>query len=149
MTVSARLGPLERAIQTRDGELIINIIRRRCTLVLSPAGSCWIWQGAKRMEGYPYTGRARTNRLTHRVVAWANAGCVGAITDYPHVHHTCGVITCVSPEHLVPTTSLLNNLERATRNALLHRIAQLTDAIRAIEPDHSLLTTGWDVCQGP
>lgn len=143
MNVTTRLGPLERAIQTRDSESVISTIRRRCTIVSSPAGICWIWQGAKRTDGYPYTGRARTNRLTHRVVAWANNGCVGAIADYPHVHHLCGITTCVNPEHLVPTTDLINNIERSTRNALLHRIEQLTEALREIEPRHALLAGVW------
>lgn len=150
MTVTERLGPLERAIQTRDSESVISTIRQRCTIVSSPAGFCWIWQGAKRTDGYPYTGRARTNRLTHRVVAWAAAGCVGAIGDYPDVHHVCGITTCVSPEHLVPTTALINNMERSTRNALLHRIEQLTKAIRELEPEHALLAADWEVTEaGP
>ncbi|TFD28672.1 hypothetical protein E3T27_01925 [Cryobacterium lyxosi] len=41
-------------------------------------------------------------------------------------------------------------MERSTRNALLHRIKQLTDALREIEPEHALLAGGWGAAEaGP
>jgi hypothetical protein len=123
---------------------LLRTIRGRCRLVSTHAGCCWIWLGAKRTDGYPYTGRARTNRLTHRVVAWASAGCVGEIVDFPDVHHLCGIPLCVNPQHLAPTTALINNIERSTRNALLQRIEQLTLAVQTLAPGHPLLSGGWE-----
>jgi hypothetical protein len=35
-------------------------------------------------------------------------------------------------------------MERSTRNALLHRIEQLTEAIRELEPGHALLAASWE-----
>lgn len=133
-----RLGPLERGIQTRDPGLIIGTLKARCLIDESKDDSCWIWQGARRGR-YGFTGRAATNRLAHRVMAWASTGCEGPIEAMPHIHHTCGVPLCLNPRHLMPVTALANILERSTRNALLHEISILRQALEAIDPAHPLL----------
>jgi len=138
-----RLGPLESAIQARDLELLIRTVRSRCEIDDSLRNPCWFWRGARSSAGYAYMGRAGTNRIVHRVVAWAEAGFPGQLSLFPQVHHTCGVRSCVNPAHLVPVTAYRNVLERSVRNALLDRIRALTDALRDVSPEHWLLTAGW------
>ena len=133
-----RLGPLERGIQTKDPKLIIGTLKARCLIDESKDDSCWVWQGARRGR-YGFTGRAATNRLAHRVIAWASLGCVGPIEMMPHIHHTCGVPLCLNPRHLMPVTALANILERSARNALLQEISLLRRALEAIDPAHPIL----------
>lgn len=132
------LGPLERGIQTKDSKLIIGILKARCLINESKDDSCWIWQGAQRGR-YGFTGRAATNRLAHRVMAWAAIGCEGPIETMPHIHHTCGVPLCLNPVHLMPVTALANIIERSARNGLLHEISILRQALEAIDPAHPIL----------
>jgi len=133
-----RLGPLERGIQTKDPSLIIGTLKSRCLIDESKDDSCWVWQGARRGR-YGFTGRAATNRLAHRVMAWAAIGCEGPIETMPHIHHTCGVPLCLNPVHLMPVTALANIIERSARNGLLHEISILRQALEAIDPAHPIL----------
>ncbi|WP_166874491.1 HNH endonuclease [Salinibacterium sp. ZJ450] len=142
-----RLGPVERSIQTHDRAALLAHIQSKCDIG-SAKNACWVWLGAKRENGYPYVGRARTNRLAHRVVAWAVAGFPGELVDFPHVHHLCGVRRCLNPEHLAPTTALINVVESSVRNVLLTRIRLLTDAIGKLDGAHSLLRDGWITSHG-
>jgi hypothetical protein len=121
-----------------DPSLIVSTLKARCLIDESRDGSCWVWRGARRGR-YGFTGRAATNRLAHRVMAWASLGCEGPIVEMPHIHHTCGVSLCLNPVHLVPVTALANILERSARNALLHEISILRHALEAIDPAHPIL----------
>lgn len=133
-----RLGSLERGIRTMDQDLIIGVLKARCSIDDSRHEPCWLWQGARRGR-YGFTGRAATNRFAHRVMAWASLGCNGPIEAMPHIHHTCGVPLCLNPKHLMPVTALANILERSARNALLHEISILRRALEAIDPAHPIL----------
>lgn len=132
-------GPLERSIRNHDLEPLMRIIRSRCTLSSTDTPGCWSWRGSKTTGGYAYMGRARTNRLVHRVVAWATDGFPGELSAFPDVHHVCGVRICVNPAHLVPATASANVLESSVRNALFERIRRLEDALRETDPGHQLL----------
>ena len=133
-----RLGPLERGIQTKDPKLIIDTLKSRCRIDESKGDSCWVWEGARRGR-YGFTGRASTNRLAHRVMSWAAMGCEGPIETMPHIHHMCAVPLCINPLHLMPATALANSIEQSARNALLHEISILRQALEAIDPAHPLL----------
>lgn len=136
-----RLGPLERTIRTKDAQAFLEEIERRCLKDLGTG--CWIWTGACRSEGYPYIGRSRSQHLAHRVVWRAKTGFVYENHEVAAIHHACGVRKCLNPNHLSPATSFENAGEMHARKALLHRVEVLTEALRAIAPDHSLLKNEW------
>lgn len=136
-----RLGPLERAIRTRNPELWLATARERCAIDLNNPDSCWVWKGARHPAGYPIHGNRRTFRFAHRVSAWSKLGFAGEYSDLPSVHHLCGVRSCINRGHLEFVTALTNVLESHVRNALLTRIGQLTDGLRALDPQHPLLLT--------
>lgn len=136
-----RLGPLERAIRTKDGNLFLATIESRCTK--DPVTRCWLWNGARRAEGYPYIGRGRSQRLAHRAVWIAKTGFIYGNDEVPAIHHICGVRICLNPEHLSPATAVQNSAEMFARIAYTERIATLTKALRAENPEHSLLRHPW------
>ncbi|GGV36565.1 hypothetical protein GCM10010293_39900 [Streptomyces griseoflavus] len=68
-------------------------------------GSCWIWTGAVRPDGY---GKLR-NRQAHCVIYEATVGRIPAGLE---LDHTCKVVACVNPAHLEPVTRLENMRRR-------------------------------------
>ncbi|MEY9953933.1 HNH endonuclease [Leifsonia sp. EB34] len=134
-----RFGPLERAIRHRDPEAWLTAARERCSIDPEDPDACWVWTGARHPAGYPIHGHRRTFRFAHRVAAWTRLDFVGEYSRLGPVHHVCGVRSCVNPSHLEFVTALTNVLESKVRNALLTRIAQLTDALRALDAEHPLL----------
>lgn len=143
-----RFGPFERAIRTKDLILLHDEIRKRTESDPLDAAGCWIWVKAARENGYAYVGRAETLRLVHRVVAWAFAGFPGELRDFPEVHHSCGNTLCQNPDHLQPTTTLLNVLESRVRSMVIRRTRALEDALRQLQPTHPLLVPVWELKAG-
>ncbi len=68
---------------------------------IDPSG-CHIWTGAVSDTGYGSFGRDGTTYQAHRLV-------FDEIPDGMHVHHTCGVRTCVNAVHLVLLTQRDHN----------------------------------------
>nr|WP_281350599.1 HNH endonuclease [Arthrobacter zhaoguopingii] len=144
----SRLGPLERAFRTKDKQLFLETIESRCTR--DRQTGCWLWNGARRSEGYPYIGRSRSQRLAHRAVWLAKMDFVYDNSEVSAIHHMCGVRICVNPEHLSPATAAENTAEMSARNALLQRIAVLTEALRVADPENTLLRhVWWGEADGP
>lgn len=138
-----RLGPLERAIGTKDTELLLETVKSRCEIDADDPDGCWLWNGSIRTNGYGYCGRHTSNRLVHRVVAWAPSGFVGKLSEMPPIHHMCGVKRCCRPEHLLPVTVVANVAESLARTAHLERITELTLALSELDPKHALLANPW------
>lgn len=132
-----RLGPIETAIRDRNRAALMEALRPR-TARQSESG-CLRWTGAHRPNGYGMVGRAETNRLVHRLVAWAHAGFPDEMRTFPDVHHTCGVRDCVAPAHLKPVTAYVNVLEMRVRNALLSQLAEYRDVVHKLDPAHPIL----------
>lgn len=143
MTNMHRLGPMERAIRTKNTELLLETVKGRCEIDPADPDSCWLWSGSMRTNGYGYCGRHTTNRLVHRVVAWASNGFAGAYNEMPPIHHMCAVKRCCRPEHLVPVTVVANVAESLSRAAHIKRIAELTQALDELDPKHKLLANPW------
>lgn len=136
----SRLGPIEAAIRDRDVEALRAAIAPRTSR--EPGSSCWLWTGAHTPSGYARVGRGATAKSVHRIVAWAEAGFVGDLKAFPHVHHLCGPRKdCLNAAHLVPVSSALNTLEAGARGYFRKRILDLEDALRSLVPDHPLLST--------
>jgi hypothetical protein len=132
-----RLGPIEAAIQARDRDALLHALSARTRR--EPTTGCLRWTGNRRPNGYGMVGRGPTNHLTHRLVAWADAGFPGELRGFPPVHHLCGTRDCIEGTHLASATSLINALEASVRTTALRRIRELEDAIRALQPDHPAL----------
>ena len=73
---------------------------------------CWVWTGTLN-NGYPRMNIDGAMMLMHRHVMGAPAGS--------HVHHLCGVRSCVNPEHLeVMTADQHNELHANVRAETSH-----------------------------
>lgn len=138
-----RYGPIRRSLLTHDFALLYETVRERCDIDPEDPDSCWRVRTSLVGAGYAYIGRAGTRQFLHRVMAFAADGFPGELRAYPSVHHLCGVRRCVRPEHLSKATDLLNTIESRARTALLDRIRALQEALREVQPDHSLLLDGW------
>lgn len=135
--ISPRLGPIERAIQARNKEKLFEALHKRA--VPEPGTGCLRWVGNKRPQGYAMVGHGRTNRLVHRLVAWAEAGFPGELKDFPNVHHSCSTRDCIRADHVLPATAYVNILERSVRNSFTARLRALEAVVRELAPTHAVL----------
>jgi len=81
---------------------------------VSPHGSCWQWQGARRSTGYGVigwriNGRAYTQQA-HRV---AFAAWCGPIPEGAQLHHTCRNKWCVNPFHMEAVSRQAHSVRHA------------------------------------
>ena len=134
---ASRLGPVETAIQNRDFDALMTALAPRT--VREAGTGCLRWTGNKRPNGYGMVGRDRTNRLTHRLVAWGYRGFIGEMRDLPAVHHLCGTRDCLEPSHTGPAVEFLNVLEMSVRTSLQDRIRKLETAVKTFDPTHPVL----------
>ena len=95
-------------------------VRDRILSNVEIVGECWMWQGAKNENGYPYISVKRRTRRAHRVayIAWKGEvpgempldhTCHSASADCPG-GRTCAHRACVNPDHLEPVTTRTNIL---------------------------------------
>lgn len=88
---------------------------------IDATGPCWLWTGAKAVNGYGVIGRGPRNatgtRLVHRIV-WELL--VGEIPDGYDLDHLCRVRACCNPDHLEPVTRA-ENVARGGRRAGVNR----------------------------
>jgi hypothetical protein len=136
-TKPSRLGPIETAIENTDFDALMAALAPRT--VREEGTGCLRWTGNKRPSGYGMVGRDRTNRLTHRLVAWGYRGFIGEFRDFPSVHHSCGTRDCLEPQHTAPVVEYMNMLEMSVRTSLQRRISALESAIKSLNPDHPIL----------
>lgn len=85
---------------------------RRFNRRIDRSGTCWIWTGAKRAEGYGKINFNRVELRTHRV---AYEIAHGAIPEGLHVCHHCDNPSCVRPDHLFVGTSADNTRDRVSK----------------------------------
>lgn len=64
---------------------------------IKQVGDCWVWQGAKRGQGYGKVWINGRHQRVHRVMfaAFKEESLEGM-----DVHHTCHTLLCVNPDHL-------------------------------------------------
>lgn len=89
------------------------------------SGDCWTWLASLTKEGYGQIGVNNQMRTAHRV---SYEIAYGAIPSGMDLDHTCGVRSCVKPDHLRPTTRKQNmeNLRGANRNNLSSGVRGVT-----------------------
>lgn len=65
---------------------------------------CWLWQRTLTSDGYGMMGiGGRKTRRSHAVYYEQK---YGPVPEGHELHHTCGVRSCVNPDHIEPTTRL-------------------------------------------
>lgn len=70
-------------------------------------GRCWLWTGAKSVDGY---GILRMKRRTAYMPRWSYELHVEPIAEEHEPDHLCRVTACVNPGHLEPVTHRENVL---------------------------------------
>lgn len=101
----------------------------RC--VHEPVRGCWLWQGAKLVNGYGVISLTRLRKrgikiapsnarksTTHRL-AWELAR--GPVPKGKHVLHTCDTPNCVNPTHLFLGDQVANNLDKCAKGRQFRR----------------------------
>lgn len=84
------------------GVFTLAALRARC--VVNPATHCWLWQGAKSLQGHPRIHAIDYDRMTKRTqsgprAAWQIAHDK-AVPAGMEVYRACGYGTCLNPVHL-------------------------------------------------
>lgn len=97
---------------------------------------CWEWPRANK-NGYVYVNLGKRSRPLHRAALEAK---VGGDLGPDQAHHVCGNRRCVNPDHLQRVSQRENVAEMLQRNYFIKRIAELEDALRAVDPTHPALT---------
>lgn len=92
-------------------------VKRR---VIEDENGCWIWPGARTLEGYGRVNVHNRCYYTHRVMLAAHLG-----VDLPdgfgmQVDHLCQVPSCCNPEHLELVTAAENCRRRHSRTLGTH-----------------------------
>lgn len=114
------------------------VIAEHC--LIDPDTGCWYWLGGTETSGYADGGGGL--RLVHRhaLAAYLGLETLGAGT----VHHTCPGANrltrrCLAPEHLQIVSRHENVAEMIERTAYRSAIELLSDALRALDPEHPAL----------
>lgn len=107
-------------------------IIKRFTKVDEKTG-CWIWQRARKKEGYgsmslPGSHRVYVHRVSYEVF-------VGPIPDGLEICHRCDNPPCCNPEHLFPGTHLENMRDSANKGRAKQHVAQ-----KGVNNPRSILT---------
>lgn len=86
-------------------EYVRDVVEDRYDVLLKLNGyrGHWLWVGATDKDGYPKITLRKKTYGFHRLT-WAHYNGNGKINDKKVVHHTCEVILCCNPEHLVLLT---------------------------------------------
>ncbi len=86
------------------GSTIGYVVRQASTFVSTP---CWLWTGARDVEGYAlYTSAGRT--MTGHKFYWIRATGRRRVPRGKHLDHVCRVRHCVNPAHLEVVTPMTN-----------------------------------------
>jgi hypothetical protein len=83
--------------------------------VVRSEGGCWMWTGAKNLQGYGKISVQNHPEQAHRV---SYEHYVGPIPDGMQIDHICHTRACINPDHLRPVTPKQNNEHRAGPSAV-------------------------------
>lgn len=127
----AQAKPLTLAYRAGDSAGVIAAL----LVTTEPVGACRIWTGRTDRNGYPRINIGGQTVAVHRVMAEA---VHGPMHGQP-VHHVCATRTCLAPAHLQPVSERENIAEMLERNWYIKRIAELEEALGALDPTHTLI----------
>lgn len=74
--------------------------------------TCWIWSGAKHMDGYGMVIRGGRSWLAHRLAFTLTHGPIPVDLV---ICHTCDIRACVRPDHLALGTQVDNMTDMAQK----------------------------------
>lgn len=126
-------SPLRKAVEEGAHAQVIEAIKLKTKR--DAKSGCWIWLG-RGNDGYPSVNIGKRTVAVHRLSLEAKLGMT--LGDQP-AHHICASSMCVNPDHLQPVTHRENAAEMLARTYMERRIIALEVALRALQPDHSLL----------
>lgn len=121
---------LRRAYEDGHWSAVIQLVRSESVIAES---GCWEWP---RIDSKGYARVSWSNVGVYRMVVEAT---LGAPLGSQAAHHTCANTRCVNPDHLQPVTHRANTAEMLSRRSYVERIAELEEALSALDPDHPLL----------
>ena len=125
--------PLRRALEDGDHLGVHIAILNQCEV--DTATSCWEWPRLRK--GYPFVVVNGKELQVHRLSLEAR---LRKPLGKQAAHHRCANSKCVNPDHLQPVTAAANMAEMLARRYYVSRIQDLEAALRAIDPEHPLLT---------
>jgi hypothetical protein len=96
--------------RTGDAGHTLPTLDQRFWARVDKSGDCWLWTGAKNLDGYGVISSEGKPSLTHRVAYELQ---VGPIPRGQQIDHICHATSCVRAEHLRPATSKQNQENRA------------------------------------
>lgn len=138
-------NPVAEAVKTGDRKVILQAIRSICDE--TPSG-CWIpkpeYSNIDRCAVPSYQSIWLGDRGAMPLHRLALETYQGFPLGRVQCHHICAVRPCCNPKHLQPATNIENTLEMRERNAYQHRISDLEDALRELDPSHPSLWTKRD-----
>ena len=125
-------SPLRKAYEDGTAEQVLDALKKAATVT---EDGCWEW---KQLDstGYPRAKIGGRHIAVHRLSLEAK---YEAPLGSQAAHHMCANAKCVNPEHLQPVTHRENTAEMMARRAYIDRIAELEEAIRALDPSHEVL----------
>lgn len=139
---------LDVAWSFRGSQRLVNYLMK--FTVKDHTTGCRMWTGWTDGNGYSCMAwrRADGTRQVVRTYRLIVETITGPIPEGYTVHHTCGRVGCVSPNHLERSDQRANVGEMLARNGFLRYIAALRDVVRKYSPAHPILAERADTYDG-
>lgn len=84
------------------------------------SNGCWVWKGAKNLQGY---GKISWKGKLHQAHRVSYKIFVGKISSGLHIDHLCRNPPCINPKHLEPVT-IKENVARGEKGRMVKFCAQ-------------------------
>lgn len=116
MSKAERLARMSATKRRRATETLADRVLYR--MEPEPNSGCWLWTGARTLNGYGFISYHGRNEMAHRI---AYGLFVGPIPEGKTLDHLCRQRACINPKHLEPVTlreNVLRNTSLVAANAV-------------------------------